>query len=114
MSRAEGEASSKGHDAEKQDYGGGKEGGQLPCSLAGVALDSRKVVRDKDHREERNNEDDYDAVDVYNILDESAPEVIHVVGDSVADESVAEPLDTIERELEDCGSHHKDRRAQAR
>ena len=113
MSCAEWEPSSEGHDAEEQDDGGGQQGGQLLGSLAGVALDGRQVARDEDHGEERDNEDDNDPVDVHNVLNESAPEVVHVVGDPVADESVAESLDTIERELEDCGSHHKEQGAPA-
>ena len=63
---------------------------------------------DKHYRQERYYKDDYDAVDVYNVLHQSTPEFIHVVGDSILDDSVAEPLDTIESELEEGGSHHKD------
>ena len=101
----------EGDETEQPDDGGGQEGGRLGVLLA---LDGRGVADGPGYREQGDAEDDHDAVDVCHVLDEGCPEVAHGVGGSVVGESVTEPLDTVEEQLEGRGGGHEDGHAPVR
>ena len=105
MTSEEGETGSEGDEAEQPYDCGGQQGGQLGVLLA---LDGRGVPDGPGHREQGDAEDDHDAVDVCHVLHEGGAQVAHGVGGSVPVESVTEPLDTIEEQLEGRGGDHQE------
>ena len=91
-----------------------QDGGELLSLLPLVLLDRRDVVNDEQEGEKGKDDEDDQAVDIDDILDEIAPEIVHIAVKPVPGETVSELLDAVEAQLEDCGTDDEDRDSSSR
>ena len=89
-------------------------GGELLGSFPFVLLDRRDVVDNEQEGEEGKDDKEDQAVDIDNILNESPPQIVHVVVKPLLGETVSELLDAEEDHLEDCGTDDEDRDSSSR